>query len=72
MVHIVGSTTGPRHFLNENSGFRGFLLTKFSERGAKFLPLAGVLVQKQAFQKGDGSHPLFQFFVVVVVGGCQH
>ena len=41
-----------------------------SERGSKFSSLSGVLVPKQAFQKGDGSHPLFQLFVEVVVGGC--
>ena len=45
------------------------LSPKFSERGSNVLSLSGVLVQKQAFQKGDGSH-LFSFFVVVVVGGC--
>ena len=35
--------------------------------GAKFSSFSGVLVQNQAFQKGDGSHPLFQFFCS---GGC--
>ena len=43
------------------------MLTKFSERGAKFSSLSGVLVQKHAFQKGDGSHPLFSIFCY---GGC--
>ena len=40
------------------------------QRGAKCSSLSGVLVPKQALKKGDGSHPLFQFFVLVVVGGC--
>ena len=48
---MVGSITGPHHIPYKNSGFRGFLLTKFSERGAKFSSLSGVLVQKQASQK---------------------
>ena len=34
--------------------------------------ISGVLVQKQAFQKRDDSHPLFQCFVLVVVGGCYY
>ena len=71
MVHIVGSISGPHHFALKNRGFRGFLQAMFSERGSEFSSLSGVLVQKQAFQKGDGSHPLFQFFVAVVVGGCM-
>ena len=30
-----------------------------------------VWVQNRLFnEKRDGSHPLFQFFVLVVVGGC--
>ena len=53
---------------------RRFLLTKFSERGAKFSSLSGVFFfPKSDFSKGDGSHPLFRFFVVlVVVGGCYY
>ena len=35
--------------------------------GCKISSLSGVLVQKQAFQKGDGSHPLFD---VLSFGGC--
>ena len=70
MRHMVGSIARPHHFPYRNTGFWGFLLSKFSERGAKFWSLSVVLTQKQGFQDGDGSHPLFQFFVVVVVGGC--
>ena len=55
----------------KNCGFRE-LCTRFAEGCAKFSSLSGVLVQKQAFQKGDGSHPLFQFFDLVVVGGCYY
>ena len=64
----AGSIAWPHHFPYRKTGFRGFLLTKFSERGAKFLSFSGALVQKQAFQKRDGSHPLFQCFVLVVGG----
>ena len=38
---------------------------------SEFSSLCGVLVQKQAFQKGDGSHSLLnEMFAVVVVSGC--
>ena len=40
-------------------------VTRFSERGAKFSTIFGVLVQKTGFSKGDGSHPLFFCY-----GGC--
>ena len=51
MVHIVGSISGPHHFPIKIVVSEGlFLLAKFSERGAKFSSLSGV-VQKQAFQK---------------------
>ena len=77
MVHIwgfVGSISGPLlgqwvvHviFHYKNGGFRGFLLTKFSERGAKFSSLSGVLVQSQAFKKGMVAIPFFIF----CCGGC--
>ena len=42
-------------------------------RASKFSLLSGFLVQKQVFEKGDGSHPLFNlFFCYGVVGGCLH
>ena len=34
----------------------------FGGGDAEFLLLSGVLVQKQASQKGDGSYPLFNFW----------
>ena len=47
-----------------------FCLNQVSEEGSIISSLSGVLVQKQSFAKGDGSDPLFQCFIVVVVGGC--
>ena len=81
MGHIwvfLESMSGSHGWVNEcdasfslkNSGFRGFLLTKFSERGAKFSSFSGVLVQT-SFSK-RGSHPLLHFSVLVVVGGCYY
>ena len=67
MVHLVGSVRGPHQF-SPKSGFRGSANQVFRERGSKFSSLSGVLVQKQAFQKRDDSHTLFQFLYVVVVG----
>ena len=66
----VGSITGPHHFqpikvvvseIFVNQVLRG-------GGGTEFSSLSGVLVQKQAFQKGDGSLPIFQYFVLVVFG----
>ena len=34
---------------------------KISERGSKFLLISGVLVEKQDFEKRDGSIPFFIF-----------
>ena len=67
-ICVVGSISGPH--LGFLESISGPLQAKTSERGSEFSSLSGVLVQKQAFQKGDGSHPLFQFLVVVFVGGC--
>ena len=61
----VGSIAGLHHVPYKNSGFRRFLLTKFSERGAKFSSFSGVLVQKLSFQKRDGSP-----FSIFCLGGC--
>ena len=53
-------------------GSEDFGEPSFPEMGAKFSSLSGVLVQQQAFRKGDGSHPLYHMFVLVVVGGCYY
>ena len=50
--------------------FQRILVPKVSREGSEFSSLSGVLVQKEAFQEGDGSHPRFQFVFAVVVGGC--
>ena len=71
ILAFLESISGPPGWINKwsisfpykNSGFGGFLETKFSKRGSNCPLLSGVLVQRQAFQKGDGSHLLFQFLL---------
>ena len=58
MVHISGSISGPHLKPLKNVVSEGFCKQSFQEG----VLLSGDLVQKQAFQKGDGSHLLFQFF----------
>ena len=55
----------------KNSGFSGFVQTKFSGRVQSFRRfLVFWSKNRLAFKKGDGGHSLFFFFVLVVVGGC--
>ena len=78
MVHIVESISGPPGWVNKLSTsfsqskqwFQGIFAQQVFRKGFKVFVAFWSFCQKQDFQKGDGSHPLFQIFVVVLVGGC--
>ena len=69
MVDISGSRSGPHHFPIKIVVSEDFCKPSF-QRGVLqcFCRFLVFLVQNQAFQEGDGSHPLFDFFVEVVAG----
>ena len=80
MVHSLrdsGSISGPPLRADSWSpfykkcSFKRFLLQEF-ETGVQRFRCFLVFWLKSRFENGDGSHPLFNFLVVVVVGGCWY
>ena len=61
MVHIVGSTSGPHHFALQKQWFSEDFCEPNFRGGCRVFVAFWCLGPKQAFRKGDGSHPLFNF-----------